>query len=81
MNRMGVKIPDRDVVERCRYETMEDLLAALGSGELSDTALDHRLTQLALTAPTKRRGCPGPRAPFRWTARHPEYRCLVWATC
>ena len=46
MNRMGVKIPDRDVVARCRYETMEDLLAALGSGELSDTALDHRLTQL-----------------------------------
>ena len=46
MHRMGVKLADREVVALCRYETMEDLLAALGSGELSDSALSHRLTQL-----------------------------------
>jgi GTP pyrophosphokinase len=46
MHRMGIKLADREVVALCRYETMEDLLAALGSGELSDSALSHRLTQL-----------------------------------
>ncbi len=45
MHRMGVKMSDREVLEACRYETMEDLLAAVGSGELSDSALDARLTQ------------------------------------
>ena len=42
---MGVKLPDREVLELCRYETMEDLLAALGSGELSDSALADRLSE------------------------------------
>ena len=42
---MGVKMPDREVLEACRYDTMEDLLAAIGSGELSDSALAARLTQ------------------------------------
>ena len=42
---MGVKLSDREVLERCRYETMEDLLAALGSGELSDSALSARLAE------------------------------------
>ena len=46
MHRMGLKISDREVVELCRFDTMEDLLAALGSGELSDAALSNRLTQL-----------------------------------
>ena len=46
MHRMGLKLGDREVLALCRYETMEDLLAALGSGELSDSALSHRLTQL-----------------------------------
>ena len=45
MHRMGVKMSDREVLEACRHETMEDLLAAVGSGELSDSALDARLTQ------------------------------------
>ena len=45
LRRMGVKMSDRDVLEGCRYESMEDLLAALGSGELSDSALSARLTQ------------------------------------
>ena len=44
MHRMGVKMSDREVLELCRCETMEDLLAALGSGELSDSALASRLT-------------------------------------
>ena len=46
MHRMGLKISDREVVGLCRFDTMEDLLAALGSGELSDAALSNRLTQL-----------------------------------
>ena len=45
MHRMGVKMSDREVLEACRYDTMEDLLAAIGSGELSDSALAARLTQ------------------------------------
>ena len=45
LRRMGVKLSDREVLERCRYETMEDLLAALGSGELSDSALSARLAE------------------------------------
>ena len=45
MRRMGVKLPDRETLELCGYETMEDLLATLGSGELSDSALASRLTQ------------------------------------
>ena len=46
LHRMGLKISDREVVALCRFDTMEDLLAALGSGELSDAALSNRLTQL-----------------------------------
>ncbi len=45
LHRMGVKLPDREVLELCRYEAMEDLLAALGSGELSDSALADRLAE------------------------------------
>ena len=45
MRRMGVKLPDRETLELCGYETMDDLLAALGSGDLSDTALASRLAQ------------------------------------
>ena len=45
MRRMGVKLSDRETLELCGYETMADLLAALGSGELSDSALANRLTQ------------------------------------
>ena len=45
MHRMGVRMSDREVLEACRYDTMEDLLAAIGSGELSDSALAARLTQ------------------------------------
>ena len=45
LRRMGVKLSDREVLELCRYETMDDLLAALGSGELSDTALAARLSE------------------------------------
>ena len=45
LRRMGVKLSDREVLELCRYETMEDLLAALGSGELSDSALSARLAE------------------------------------
>ena len=45
LRRMGVKLADREVLELCRYETMEDLLAALGSGELSDSALADRLSE------------------------------------
>ena len=45
MRRMGVKLPDRETLELCGYETMEDLLATLGSGELSDSALASRLAQ------------------------------------
>ena len=44
LHRMGVKLADREVLALCRYESMEDLLAALGSGELSDSALANRLT-------------------------------------
>ncbi len=43
LRRMGVKLSDREVIQLCRYETMEDLLAALGAGELSDSALADRL--------------------------------------
>jgi GTP pyrophosphokinase len=42
---MGIKMSDREVIEACRYDSMEDLLAALGSGELSDSALSARLSQ------------------------------------
>ena len=45
LRRMGVKMSDREVLKGCRYESMEDLLAALGSGELSDSALSARLSQ------------------------------------
>ena len=45
LRRMGVKLPDREVLELCRFEAMEDLLAALGSGELSDSALSARLAE------------------------------------
>ena len=45
LHRMGVKLSDREVLQLCRYETMEDLLAALGSGELSDSALSARLAE------------------------------------
>ncbi len=45
LHRMGVKLSDREVLELCRFETMEDLLAALGSGELSDSALAARLAE------------------------------------
>ncbi|MCY4416205.1 MAG: bifunctional (p)ppGpp synthetase/guanosine-3',5'-bis(diphosphate) 3'-pyrophosphohydrolase [Chloroflexi bacterium] len=45
LHRMGVKLSDREVLELCRFETMEDLLAALGSGELSDAALGDRLAE------------------------------------
>ena len=45
MRRMGVKLPDRETLELCGYETMDDLLAVLGSGDLSDTALASRLAQ------------------------------------
>ena len=45
LHRMGVRLPDREVLELCRYDTMEDLLAALGSGELSDSALAARLDE------------------------------------
>lgn len=45
MHRMGVRLPDREALALCRYETMDDLLAALGSGELSDSALAARLTE------------------------------------
>ena len=45
LRRMGARPPDREVLELCRYETMEDLLAALGSGELSDSALADRLAE------------------------------------
>ena len=45
LHRMGVKLSDREVLELCRFETMEDLLAALGSGELSDAALSDRLAE------------------------------------
>ncbi len=45
LRRMGVKLADREVLALCRYETMEDLLAALGSGELSDSALADRLSE------------------------------------
>ena len=42
---MGIKMSDREALEACRYDSMEDLLAAVGSGELSDSALFARLTQ------------------------------------
>ena len=45
LRRMGIKMSDREVLEACRFDSMEDLLAALGSGELSDSALFARLTQ------------------------------------
>ena len=45
LRRMGIKMSDREVIEACRYDSMEDLLAVLGSGELSDSALSARLTQ------------------------------------
>ena len=45
MRRMGVKLPDRETLELCGYETMDDLLAVLGSGDLSDAALASRLAQ------------------------------------
>ena len=45
MRRMGVRLPDRETLELCSYETMDDLLAALGSGDLSDAALASRLSQ------------------------------------
>ena len=45
LRRMGVKLADREVLELCRFETMEDLLATLGSGELSDSALADRLSE------------------------------------
>ncbi len=45
LHRMGVKLPDREVLALCRYDTMQDLLAALGSGELSDSALAARLAE------------------------------------
>ena len=45
LRRMGVKLSDREVLELCRYDTMEDLLAVLGSGELSDSALSARLAE------------------------------------
>ena len=46
LRRMGVKLSDREVLELCRYDTMEDLLADLGSGELSDSGLAARLAEL-----------------------------------
>ena len=45
LHRMGVKLADREVLTLCRYETMADLLATLGSGELSDSALADRLAE------------------------------------
>ena len=45
LRRMGVKLADREVLTLCRFEIMEDLLAALGSGELSDSALADRLAE------------------------------------
>ncbi len=45
LHRMGVKLSDREVLQLCRFDTMEDLLAALGSGELSDAALSDRLAE------------------------------------
>ena len=45
MRRMGVRLPDRETLELCGYETMDDLLAVLGSGDLSDAALASRLSQ------------------------------------
>ena len=45
MRRMGVKLAERETLELCGYEKMDDLLAAIGSGELSDSALASRLAQ------------------------------------
>ena len=45
LHRMGIKLPDREVLALCRFDSMEDLLAALGSGELSDSALADRLAE------------------------------------
>ena len=45
MRRMGVKLAERETLELCGYEKMDDLLAAVGSGELSDSALASRLAQ------------------------------------
>ena len=45
LRRMGVKLSDREVLQLCRYETMEDLQAAVGSGDLSDSALSARLAE------------------------------------
>ena len=45
MRRMGVRLSDRETLELCGCDTMDDLLASLGSGDLSDAALASRLSQ------------------------------------
>ena len=55
LRRMGVKLSDREVLELCRFETMEDLLAALGSGELSDSALSAAWRNTAARRTPRRR--------------------------